>query len=280
MESVVLDRGRGGWRWRGVARKYSAVLRIGIANNLAYGVEVFLRALFLIVLVFIISQLWKATFAARNTQAYSGFTLNTLIWYLLAAETFALSLPDLRGRIDREVRSGQLAYLLGRPCNYILYNFSLYLGERLVRMLMNASAAIVLGLLIVGPPQLNWWGLLAWPLTVVLALSIEFCVYFCIGLLAFWTEETYAFAFIYSRMVLVLGGVIAPLEVFPEPLRGIARALPFSVILYGPARTLAQFSGTEFVGLLWQQSLTLLGGMLLVGLLYRVALRRVSINGG
>src|SRR6266568_10621 len=40
-------------------QKYSAVLHVSIANNLAYIAEVFFRALLLVVLVFILSQLWK-----------------------------------------------------------------------------------------------------------------------------------------------------------------------------------------------------------------------------
>ncbi len=280
MELIASAQARRGWRWQRVLRKYMAVLRIGIANNLAYGLEVLLRAFFLIVLVFIISHLWQAAFVANNLQSFSGFTLNSLVWYLLATEIIALSRPDLRARIDREVRSGQLAYLLGRPCSYILYNFALYLGERLVRLSMNALAALVVGLLIAGPPRFDWHGWPAWPLTVFFALCIEFCAYFGIGLLAFWTEETAAFDFIFSRMVLILGGVIAPLEVFPEPLRGIISVLPFSAILYGPARTLVHFEPASFAWLLLQQGLTLIVAMLLMVLLYRAALRRVNINGG
>jgi ABC-type uncharacterized transport system permease subunit len=49
--------------------------------------------------------------------------------------------------------------------------------------------------------------------------------------------ETASFALIFSRLTLVLGGVLAPLEIFPEPLRSIAQALPFSTILYGESWT-------------------------------------------
>ncbi len=42
-------------------QKYTAIMRVSIANNLAYLAEVFFRALFLIALVFIIGQLWETT---------------------------------------------------------------------------------------------------------------------------------------------------------------------------------------------------------------------------
>ncbi len=270
--------GRRHW-WRS-CRKYLAVLHVSIASNLAYVMEVVLRALLLVVLVFVLAQLWKTTFTLQHARTLSGFSINAMIWYLLAAETIALSLPELSRRIDQEVRSGQLAYLLGRPCSYILYNFAQYLGERLFRLLMNALIGIVLALIIAGPPQLSWQGVLAWPLTVWMALCIDFVVYFSIGLLAFWTEETRSFSFIYNRLALILGGVLVPLDIFPQPLRAIVQALPFSTILYGPARTLVHFEPDRFVWLLVQQTLTLVVASIILLLIYRVAVRRVTLNGG
>lgn len=264
------------WSWR----KYTAVLRVSVANNLAYIYEVLFRSLFLIVLIFVFGQLWKTTYSARGTSLLGGFSMNAMIWYLAAAETIATSMPQLTRRIDEDVRSGRLAYLLGRPNSYVFYNFAQYLGERLVRFCINGVVASAMALLIVGPPHFTWMGVLAWPFVTFLALCIDFAAYFAIGLLAFWTEDTNSFTIIYSRLTLVLGGVLVPLEVFPQPLRGFAQVLPFSAILYGPARTLVLFNPVAFSGLLAQQAITLGAACLVVGAIYRVAIRRVNINGG
>mgnify|MGYP001438362610 CR=1 FL=1 len=260
--------------------KYLAILRVSAANNLAYLMEVVFRALFLVVLIYIIGQLWKTTFAQHNSPLLTGFTVTDMVWYLAAAEMIATSMPALTRRIDQEVRSGELAYLLGRPCSYILYNYAHYLGERLIRLAINGAVAATVALIFVGPPHLTWMGLVAWPLAVFLAISIEFICYFGIGLLAFWTENTQSFSFIFSRLTLVLGGVLAPIEIFPQPLRSIAQVLPFSTMLYGPARTLIHFEPARFGWLVFQQLITLgVTGLLVLGL-YTIATRRVSINGG
>ena len=111
------DIGRHPWRR---IRKYIAVLQVSIASNLAYIAEVFFRALLLIVLVFILSQLWKTTFASRGVKTLSGFSIADMVWYLILAESIAMSLPALTRRIDQEVRSGQLAYLVGRPSSWAI----------------------------------------------------------------------------------------------------------------------------------------------------------------
>ncbi len=261
-------------------QKYTAIMRVSIANNLAYVMEVFFRALLLVVLVFILGQLWKTTYSARGVTVLDGFTITDMVWYLVVAETIAMSLPQLTRRIDQEVRSGQLAYLLGRPCNYVFYNFAQYLGERLVRLIINGIVGAIVALIFVGLPHFTWMGVIAWPLVTFFALSIDFIAYFSIGLLAFWTEETSSFALIFSRLTLVLGGVLAPITIFPEPLRSIALILPFSTILYGPARTLVHFEPDQFVLLLLHQTITLFVGSFILLAIYQVAIRRVNINGG
>jgi len=281
MDALLRPRKRSpGQRLAFSLQKYLAVMRVSIASNLAYMMEVFFRGLFLIVLIFVLGQLWKTTYSARGAKLLSGFSISDMIWYLAAAETIATSMPTLTRRIDQEVRSGQLAYLLGRPCSYIFYNFAQYMGERLVRFTINGIVAAGVALVFVGPPHLTWMGVVAWPPVTFLALCIDFVAYFSIGLLAFWTEDTNSFSFVFSRLTLVLGGVLAPLEIFPQPLRSIAQVLPFSAILYGPARTLVHFELYPFLGLLEQQLITIAVGCVILFAIYSVAIRRVSINGG
>jgi ABC-2 type transport system permease protein len=260
--------------------KYLAVLRVSAANNLAYLSEVFFRAMFLLVFIFVFLQLWTVTYAGKGVHALGGYTINGIIWYVAVTEIIALSLPPLTRQIDQEVRSGQIAYLLGRPCNYVLYRFAQYLGERMVRLAINIPAATILAWLFVGPPPISLFSVLAWLPTLLLALCIDYLVYVAIGLLAFWTEDTTPFFFVINRLALILGGVLAPLAVLPQPIRGIAEILPFSAVFYDPASTLVHFDVSAFGAALLQQTLTLavVGAFLFV--MYTLATRRVSINGG
>src|SRR5437660_6764265 len=204
MSMEISIRKRNGVRqWRLSMLKYAAVLRVSVAHNLAYLNEVFFRSLMMVVIVFILIQLWKTTFGLHGTKVMNGFSIDDMVWYLVIVESLAMSVPALTRRIDLEVRSGQLAYQLGRPCSYVFYNYAHYLGERLVRLTMNALIGSVLALIVAGWPHFSWPGILAWPLVALMALSIDFVAYFSIGLLAFWIEETQSFSFVFSRMTLV-----------------------------------------------------------------------------
>ncbi len=67
-------------------QKYAAVVRVSIANNLAYVMEVFFRALLLVVLVFILGQLWKTTFSERGVTVLKGFSISDMVWYLVVID--------------------------------------------------------------------------------------------------------------------------------------------------------------------------------------------------
>ncbi len=263
-----------------VLHKYLAVLRVSAANNLAYLSEVFFRAMFLLVFIFVFLQLWTVTYAAKGVHELGGYSINNIIWYVAVTEIIALSLPPLSRQIDQEVRSGQIAYLLGRPCNYVLYRFAQYLGERLVRLAINIPAAAMLAWLFVGPPPIGLFSVLAWLPALLLALIIDYLIYVAIGLLAFWTEDTTPFFFVVNRLALILGGVLAPLAVLPQPIRGIAQVLPFSAVFYDPASTLVHFDVSAFGWALLQQVFTLAAAGALLFVFYTFATRRVSINGG
>jgi len=115
---------------------------------------------------------------------------------------------------------------------------------------------------------------------MLLAMSLNFVIELIIGLLAFWFEDTYAFFWIYQKIVFTLGGLFLPLDLFPNGLRQVAAALPFTSISYAPARLSAAFTAQLFAATAATQMGWLLVLGLLAGVVYSRAVRRLSVNGG
>lgn len=268
----------GPWWSRG--GKYGAVLRMSVANNLAYWSEFLFRGIFLVLIVFVFVQLWHVTYAVLGRDTIGGYTIAQMIWYFAFAEAIVLSTPGVRAKIDNEVKTGGLAYQLNKPYHYVLYLASDAAGERLVRFALNLTIGIVLSLLFAGPIPLTLGGLAGAAVITAGAFALDFMGYGLIGLLSFWVEDTYAFNLIYSRLVMLLGGMMIPLNVFPEPLASIARALPFSYMIYGPARMWVDPSFDFFVEMLVKLAIALLVAGALLALAFRAGLRNVTVNGG
>lgn len=259
---------------------YGAIFATSLHNQLAYVGEWALRGIFLAMILYIFLQLWRATYGGQGQSTIGGFTLAQMIWYLALTESIVLSRPQVNREVDAEVRSGEIAYTLLRPYAYAGYRLATYLAERLLRFATTLGLACLLALVYVGPVPIAAPDVGAALLTLALAMLIDFLGAFGIGLLAFWTEDTSSIGLIYDRLIMLLGGMLLPLEVFPEPLATITRALPFSALVYGPARLALGAAPESLWLLLAKQAVILAAGATLVWLLHRAAFRRINLNGG
>jgi ABC-2 type transport system permease protein len=79
---------------------------------------------------------------------------------------------------------------------------------------------------------------------------------------------------------MILGGMLLPLELFPDWLQSVARALPFGLVMYGPARLFVRPDTGFMVELIMKQAAFILVFAGAVFLVHRAAMRRLFANGG
>jgi ABC-2 type transport system permease protein len=260
-------------------RKYFAIFRVTLINSLAYPGELIGRSLMILPFLWIFYQLWQVTFAAAGVDEINGLTVGLTLWYLMLAETIELSRPRLGSTISEAVKDGSIAYILSKPYDFLLYHYSNALGETLFRAAMNALLGGITVWLLVGPPP----SILGWPLVLITIFgswTLNFCIAAMIGLLAFFVEDISAFQWIYQKLAFILGGLLIPLDFYPAGLQIIAKALPFSAMIYGPARLFVEPSLSAFAATFGMQLAWILGLLLLLIVFYRRSLAYLTVNGG
>ena len=260
-------------------RKYWAIFRITLINGLAYPGELIGRSLLIVPFMWIFYQLWKVTFAAAGSDVINGMTLYSTMWYLMMAETIELSRPRLANTISDNVKDGSIAYVLNKPYNFLLYQFSHSMGETLFRAVMNAIFGGLVIWWLVGPPPAP----LGWAFAVFALLGtwiMNFCITCLIGLSAFLVEEVSPFMWIYQKFIFILGGFLIPLDFYPGWLQTIAKALPFAYIVYGPSKLFVAPSTGLLVNILSMQLLwiVVIGSILILS--YRRGVAYITVNGG
>jgi ABC-2 type transport system permease protein len=260
--------------------KYLAIARTRLMGSLIYDHDLVVRSVFMLVVLVTFVQLWTTTYNAINEPIIAGFSLRDLVWYLVITEVIALSTPRIAQTIDTEVRSGDVAYSLARPYSYPLFHLASFWGETLVRLPMNAAVGSIVALVAVGPPPASPVSLLATLLLTAGAVTLKGSLEILVGLSAFWVEDTQPAEWIYSKLVITIGGLLLPLDLFPDWLAGIARALPFASMAYAPARVFVGFEWPVFAPLLLTQLTWLLLFWGLVSLIFSRASRRLVAHGG
>jgi ABC-2 type transport system permease protein len=271
---------RRGLDWLGGLRTYGWVARTTVRSNLAYLGEVGARAVFLAIILFIFLQLWRVTYAGTGEARLGGLTLAQMVWYLMVTECITLSSVRVSAEVDGDVRTGALAVQLLRPLSYPLYRLSTTLAERTVRFALNLAVGVPLALLLAGPISLTPLGLLGFLVALPLAFLLDFLAYFLVGLAAFRLEDTSGLALVYSRVAMILGGTLIPLDLFPEGVQGVLKALPFASMIYGPSRLFVHPEAGTLSDLLLRQGAAVLVLAVLVTVAYRAGVGRIHSNGG
>lgn len=260
--------------------KYLEVFKVTLLTPLAYIWDVLARQAFLIVIMYVFVQLWSTTYSWEGSSTIAGFTMPQMIWYLVLSESMVMGMSRTSADIDTEIKSGSLAYSLTKPYDYALFHYSRYMGDSILRFCTSLLIAGAVAYLTVGSPSFSLQSVAAGLAAVLLGFTMDFFIQFALGLTAFWVEDTWAFRFLYSRVTMLLGGMMLPLDVFPEWLRGIASSLPVASIVYGPVRAFVRFNVQEWTALLARQSIWIVVLCVMAKSVYGMGVKRVNVQGG
>jgi ABC-2 type transport system permease protein len=256
--------------------RYGAFARIAAAQARRERGELYGRVVFFATILGVFSSLWRAIAEAGMPVAADP---NALVWYLAATEWIVLSAPPIHIAIQEAVRRGDIACLLGRPASYAGAALAEGLGVLAVRAPVLGVTACVCAFVITGriPPP----GVLARVVAFGFAgAALITAQYLWIGLLAFWLEDVSPVYWITQKLMFVLGGLMLPLELYPEFIRRAAMFTPFPSVLAGPASFVlpggAAGSGTLARSLAIWACVTAVA----VSGVFRRATSALTINGG
>jgi ABC-2 type transport system permease protein len=238
------------------------------------------RGLLMMVVLFIFSRLWIVVYSTGGAQRLGGLSLPQMIWYLVVTEAIMLSGGRAWMEVEEDVRSGRLAVQLIHPVSYVLANLSKAMGERLVRFAITLLAGSVVALVLVGPIRWTPAGVAMFLVILPSAFLLEFLGSFVVGLCAFWLESVAGVSLIYHRAMMLLGGLLVPIEIYPLWLQAIVRRLPFASMIYTPGRMFVDPRAGSFLDALGAQLVALVVFFCIVAVVYQTALKRVFTNGG
>jgi ABC-2 type transport system permease protein len=254
---------------------YLAAARLAARSQATGRSEAIGRAFFLAALMVIFSQLWK-----HVPLAGSGVTSTALVWYLAITEWVLLSVPSIHVDMERDVRTGDIAYLLPRPVSYLGVRVAEALGSMVVRLAILGVVAAGLAFLLGGGLPERPEALAGAAVLGVLAATLGVVAQAAIGATAVWIVDVNPVYWIWQKAAFVLGGLVLPLHLYPTWLQAIARWTPFSAFLNGPARTVFAPEVSDMLAT---------GGLLVLWLslaalaatwLHRRGLRVLDVNGG
>lgn len=259
-------------------RKYGTVFRIALQNGTVYSASFIISSTFVCLVLFMFLQLWESVAGSKGVVA--GYSINRLLWYYTFAEIVTLTRSDILEQLNNDIRSGDIAIRLLRPCSYLNSLMAEAFGQMTLKLSVILPLGCITALLLVGP--LEGFQLAHLPfmaISVLLGLLLTLTVEALVGLTAFRTEDNTPFWWIVQKLAFMLG-LFLPLEMLPGWMRGIAVFLPFPYMMYAPARLVSTFSWSGFAWLVPAQAGYFLLLFFTAHVLCRKGVRGIHVNGG
>ncbi len=139
-------------------RKYLHIYKSTLIENLSYIPNIALGFVQFFLIMFILANLWQYIYSDSN-QIINGYTINQMMWYILTTETlwYGIKSKVITKEISQDIRSGNIAYKVNKPYNYIFYVIAKYFGEITIRFILHIIVAVIIGISFIGEiPNFNF----------------------------------------------------------------------------------------------------------------------------
>jgi ABC-2 type transport system permease protein len=223
---------------------------------------------------------WRAIYA--DTSTISGLGLNQTITYIMLAVIFMpLTSNDLVWQFGSDLREGMIIHQLLRPVNFQTMNYVQMLGWLISRLAwqlpMLLFAVLLFGLRI--PSDLSTW--MAFIISALLGFTVMFYFNWFLACFTFYTTEIWGLGVLIEGMTFFLSGALVPLVMMPEWMRSIVMSVPFAQALAVPVGLLTGITPLSAAPRVWFiQILWIIGMWLISTLFFRVAVRKITVQGG
>ena len=266
---------------------YAHFIRLAFLKFLAYRLRYYTGVISYTIFVSGFYYLYSALFSSRITDGgdhlIGGFTLPEMITYVAVSwigRSFYFN--NIARDLMRMVQEGEIAMQLIKPFNLQWVMMFEVVGEAGFRLLMFSLPIMIVVVPlfgIAGPPEpmLYLWTFLSFTLALVIYSQFNFLL----GCLAFYMKNIQGV--LRAKMVSMdfLTGVIVPFSFFPEWFQTLCNWLPFQGISYIPATIyLGKHTGNDLAVALLIQAAWAVGLFLLGKIVWRVSVRRVTVQGG
>ena len=255
---------------------FGMVPKIFMAYQLWFWISLVLNTMAMAILYFF----WRAVYG--DAQSIASLTLNQTLTYILLAQVFRpLTDIDLIWDFGFSLREGQITHYLLRPINFQGMYYSQSLGILFSQLVLQIPIAIAATLLfgLQWPTSLAAWG--AFIVSAFLGFTILFFFHWFLASLTFYTTEVWGLGMLISGMTLFLSGALVPLAMMPTWLSKVVLAIPFSQALAVPINLLTGITPLSEAPRVWLiQLVWILGLWLFSNAFFRVAVRKITVQGG
>lgn len=257
-------------------RLYAALAGFSFRNHLGSWRYIVSRLGAYIFFTIIIGEFWRAIIA-QGTRHFP-FGIDDIIWYCGVGQLIVFASPRIFVRIEDDVLSGNIAYHLTRPVDYLELRLAEGVGGLAANLLLFMPLGFALCYFYTGAMPRGSIGYTA--LFIIFASLLHMMFQILAGFSGVWIHEVQMPYRIYQKFMLMLGGLEVPVSVYPAVMQYLAWATPLGLLLMLPCTAIF----TPDTGQQAREAILMFGwvGVIfaLMLMLYGRVRKYISLNGG
>lgn len=260
-------------------KKYLHIYKVTILDNIQYVSNIVLRILSFAIIIFVLFNLWKYMYSDQET--INGYSKSQILWYVLITEGiwFGVRNKNFTNEISDSIKSGNIAYSINKPYNYVSYLIVKNLGDITIKSLVFVLVVSTIGTIFIGRLKFTILQIPFVLIALIFSALIFSIIDISISLILFWIEDAMPFHWVFDKLVLIFGTII-PIEMFPNSIKTIFSFFPTYPIMYGPAKIIIDFNFNIFCKIFLVQVIYLICTIIIMNLLYKEGVKKVNVNGG
>ncbi|MCW5939587.1 MAG: ABC-2 family transporter protein [Fimbriimonadaceae bacterium] len=212
--------------WRAMWRQTLGLIRIYIADGLAYRASGVIWVLTDVASAVTMPLVWLAASRGGPIAGYSSSDL--VLYYLCLLMLTSFIMCHFMWEISFEIREGMFSAHIIRPVSYMHFILSRNLAWRVVRSLIFLPFFLAILYFYLGAVEgksvyLGWelWA------SVVLGHLVSVVFVTALAMIALFTQEAQSIFELYYFPMLFLSGQLFPIALLPDWVRGLAVVFPF-----------------------------------------------------
>jgi ABC-2 type transport system permease protein len=219
-------------------RVYRALFVAEFQAAAQYRVQSVLWLLFPIIRPLVFLAAWAAAAEAQGGSIGGMTTSDIAAYYIALSLVSQLTMSWDAWDFEFDIRQGRLSPKLLRPLHPLNYAIVSNIVFKVTTLPVLLPTLVLMAWTFNAHFETQWWHLVLFVPSVLLAAALRFILGWALAALAFWTTRIHAIMQFYDRVNFLFGGQVAPLPLLPGPLAALGYLLPFGYTLWAPSEIL------------------------------------------
>lgn len=218
-------------------------------------------------------------FNESGMNEISSFTAIHALWSIAFVQFIYQSTRNTFRNMKEEILSGQIELKLNKPYSFILHNLVESLGPAPIKFIGLLLVTIPVLSILFGIPEFSPIQIIAFFVMFTQGIVLDTLIQQLISLSAFWIENPDPIFWISSKLAWIINGTFVPLALLPPIFRNISSVFPLSAPFF-IGRIFEPSQNTSLVNLMFVQFFWICLVAVVVNFVYKLAVKKISINGG